>query len=153
VEPISSFHWDPVATAAFEHLKQAITAASVLTLPDFSQIFIVEIDASESGIGAILSQHHHPIAYLSKKLSPTMQKQSAEMYAITTAIAKFRHYLLGHKFIVRTDQKSIKCLLDQTTQTPEQQAWLHKFLGYDFATVQNQAKRIKVLMLFPDPSA
>lgn len=47
-------------------------------------------------------------------------------------MAKFRHYLLGHKFILRTDQKSLKSLLDQSLQTPEQQAWLHKFIGYDF---------------------
>lgn len=52
--------------------------------------------------------------------------------AITEALAKFRHYLLGHPFISRTDQQSLKCLLDQSLQTPEQQAWLHKFIGYDF---------------------
>lgn len=64
-----------------------------------------------------------------------MQKQSAyirEFHAITEALAKFRHYLLGHKFIIRTDQKSLKELLEQRLQTPEQQQWLPKFLGYDF---------------------
>ena len=64
-----------------------------------------------------------------------MQKQSAyirELLAITEALAKFRHYLLGNKFIIRTDQRSLRSLMDQTLQTPEQQAWLHKFLGYDF---------------------
>lgn len=64
-----------------------------------------------------------------------MQKQSTyvrELYAIFEAISKFRHYLLGHKFIIRTDQKSLKSLTEQAIQTPEQQTWLHKFLGYDF---------------------
>lgn len=64
-----------------------------------------------------------------------MQLQSAytrEFYAITTTLAKFRHYLLGHKFIPQIDQKSLKSLLDQSLQTPEQQAWLHKFIGFDF---------------------
>ncbi|KAI5430511.1 hypothetical protein KIW84_034916 [Lathyrus oleraceus] len=64
-----------------------------------------------------------------------MQLQSAytrEFYATTTTLAKFRHYLLGHKFILRTDQKSLKSLLDQSLQIPEQQAWLHKFIGFDF---------------------
>ncbi|WVZ03870.1 hypothetical protein V8G54_024676 [Vigna mungo] len=64
-----------------------------------------------------------------------MQNKSAytrEFYAITEAIGKFRHYLLGHKFIIRTDQKSLKSLMDQSLQTPDQQAWLPKFLGYDF---------------------
>ena len=64
-----------------------------------------------------------------------MQKQSAysrESFAITEAISKFRHYLLGHKFIIHTDQQSLKELLEQRLQTPEQQQWLPKFLGYDF---------------------
>ena len=53
------------------------------------------------------------------------------MLAIAEAIAKFRHYLLGHKFIIRTDQKSLRSLMEQPLQTPEQQQWLHRFLGYD----------------------
>lgn len=39
---------------------------------------------------------------------------------------------MGHQFIIRTDHQSLKCLLDQSLQTPEQQAWLHKFIGFDF---------------------
>lgn len=64
-----------------------------------------------------------------------MQKQSAyvrELYAITEALAKFRHYLIGHKFFIKIDQRSLKSLTDQSIQTPEQLHWLHKFLGYDF---------------------
>lgn len=53
------------------------------------------------------------------------------MLAIVEAIAKFRHYLLGHKFIIKTDQKSLRSLMEQPLQTPEQQEWLHRFLGYD----------------------
>lgn len=116
-------------------LKQAITEAPVLGLPNFGQPFTLEIDASGTGIGVVLSQQGHPIAYFSKKMVPRMQKQSAytrELFAITEAIAKFRHYLLGHKFVIKTDQKNLKSLLDQSLQTPEQQAWLHKFMGYDF---------------------
>ena len=104
-------------------------------MPDFSKPFILETDASGTGIGAILSQDKHPIAYFSKKLNASMQHKSAyvrELYAVTEAMAKFRHYILGHKFIIRTDQQSLKALSDQTIQTPEQQKWLHKFLGYDF---------------------
>ncbi|MCH93889.1 enzymatic polyprotein, partial [Trifolium medium] len=130
-----NFQWSESAHQAFSTLKQAITSAPVLILPNFSQPFVLETDASSIGIGAVLSQQDHPIAYFSKKLGPTVQKQSAylrEFRAITEALAKFRHYLLGHKFIIRTDQQSLKSLLDQTLQTPEQQAWLHKFIGFDF---------------------
>ena len=130
-----NFVWNSEAEAAFLKLKNAMTIAPVLALPDFTQPFILETDASGIGVGAVLSQNGHPIAYFSKKLAPRMQKQSAytrELLAITEALAKFRHYLLGNKFIIRTDQRSLKSLMDQSLQTPEQQAWLHKFLGYDF---------------------
>jgi hypothetical protein len=130
-----NFLWDDSTDVAFMALKQAMTQAPVLQLPDFTKPFILETDASGFGIGAVLSQGKHPIAYFSKKLSARMQKQSAyvrELYAISEAIAKFRHYLIGHQFVIRTDQKSLKALNDQAIQTPEQQLWLHKFLGYNF---------------------
>ncbi|WVY96659.1 hypothetical protein V8G54_028810 [Vigna mungo] len=132
-----SFQWTQTASRAFAKLKDALTSAPVLAIPNFEP-FVLETNASGSGIGVVLSQCQHPIAYFSKKLSPCMQKQFVyirEFYAIIEALAKFRHYLLGHKFIVKTDQKSLKELLEQQLQTPEQQQWLPKFLGYDF-TIQ-----------------
>ncbi|WVZ09782.1 hypothetical protein V8G54_014312 [Vigna mungo] len=111
----NSFHWSELASKAFLQLKQAMTFAPVLAIPNFKEPFILETDASTK---------HAILAYFSKKLSPRMQKQSTyarEFYAITEALAKFRHYLLGHKFIIKTDQKSLKELLEQTLQTPEQQ--------------------------------
>ncbi|MCH89429.1 transposon Tf2-1 polyprotein, partial [Trifolium medium] len=119
------FQWSTTTAVSFDTLKKAVTSAPVLALPNFSQPFVLETDASNIGLGAVLSQQGHPIAYFSKKLGPNVQKQSAylrEFRAITEALAKFRHYLLGHKFIIRTDQQSLKALLDQSLQTPEQQA-------------------------------
>ncbi|KAL4283566.1 hypothetical protein GQ457_16G024110 [Hibiscus cannabinus] len=55
-----------------------------------------------------------------------------EMFAITQAVKKWRQYLLGRKFVILTDQKSLRELTQQTIQTPEQQQWLSKLLGYDF---------------------
>jgi len=123
------------ATEAFSMLKIALTQAPVLALLDFSKTFTLETDASGVGIGAVLSQDQRHIAYFSKKLTDRMQRQSAytrEFFAITKAIAKFRHYLLGHKFIIKTNQKSLRSLTDQVVHTPEQQNWLHKLIGYDF---------------------
>ncbi|GAU37387.1 hypothetical protein TSUD_22610 [Trifolium subterraneum] len=130
-----AYEWNDQADFAFQQLKSAVTTAPVLALPNFHQPFILETNASGVGIGAVLHQEGHLIAHFSKKLVPRNQKKSAyfrEMLAIAEAIAKFRHYLLGHKFIIQTDQKSLRSLMEQTLQTPEQQEWLHKFLGYDF---------------------
>lgn len=118
------FMWDDTVGQAFTKLKQAITSAPVLGLPNFSQIFVFETDALGSGVGVVLSQDGQPIAFFSKKLIPKMQKQSAyarEFLAIIEAIAKIRHYLLGHRFIIQTDQKSLKSLQEQSIHTQEQQ--------------------------------
>lgn len=68
------FQWDSKAQDAFQKLKDNITSAPVLKMPDFSNPFILETDASGVGIGAVLSQERHPIAYFSKKLTDAMQK-------------------------------------------------------------------------------
>ena len=112
-----SFLWTESSQASFDTLNHAITTAPVLILPNFSQPFVLEPDASGVAIGAVLSQHNHPIAYFSKKLSPRTQMQSAyvsELYALTDAISKFCHYLLGHLFIIRTDKQALRHLCQQT---------------------------------------
>ena len=62
--------WSPKAQQAFDNLKQVMIYAPVLALPNFNILFVVESDASNEGIGAVLSQGGRPIAYFSKGLSP-----------------------------------------------------------------------------------
>ncbi|KAF7844337.1 Retrovirus-related Pol polyprotein [Senna tora] len=74
----------------------------------------------------------------SKKLSKKLSKASAyvrELYAITQAVMKWRHDLLGRRFTIKTDHKSLKELMHQVVQTPEQQFYLSKLLGFDFEIV------------------
>ncbi|GJX63720.1 ty3-gypsy retrotransposon protein [Tanacetum coccineum] len=104
-------------TGNYRRFIKQYSSTPVLVLPDFSKPFIVETDASGQGIGAILSQNGHRIPFLSKKLSYRMQQASTyvrELYAITEAVAKFRHYLFGHYFIIHTDHHSLRHISDQT---------------------------------------
>lgn len=97
--------------------------ALVLVYPNFEETFTVETDACEGGIGAVLMQNQHPITFFSSKISSHMAKASTyakELFAIVQAVGKWHHYLLGRRFVIRTDHKSLKNLLSQVIQTPEQ---------------------------------
>ncbi|WVY94257.1 hypothetical protein V8G54_033345 [Vigna mungo] len=129
-----AFHWSSEAQRAFEALKTAMVGASVLALPNFSQPFILQTDASGATMGVVLVQDSHPIAYFSKVFCPRLTKALAyirELHAITSAVKRWRQYLLGN-FFIQTDQKSLKELLTQVIQTPEQQYYVTKLLGYDY---------------------
>ena len=63
------FEWIVAATHAFKEIKQRMSSALVLKLPDFSKVFEVACDASHVGIGGVLSQESHPIAFFSEKLN------------------------------------------------------------------------------------
>ncbi|KAL4271478.1 hypothetical protein GQ457_13G013980 [Hibiscus cannabinus] len=141
------FEWTSEAQAAMEQLKTCLCSAPVLSLPRFDKVFQVETDASGTGIGAVLTQEGKPLAYFSQKLSPRMQSASTynrEMYAITQAVGKWRQYLVGRKFIIVTDQRSLRELNQQVIQTPEQQRWLSKLIGYDFDIRYRPGKLNKV---------
>lgn len=109
-----AFVWTDLSQKAFDMLKQ-LSSTPVLALPNFAQDFTLETDASGIGIGAVLSQGGHPIAYYSQKLSPRTQKTPTyhcEMFAITQSVAKWRQYLLGRRFTIITDQQSLKNLTE-----------------------------------------
>lgn len=95
----------------------------ILALPNFSIPFVLEIDALDVGIGVVLMQNHHLIAFYNCKLSKTMQGKSTyiwEMFVITSIMAKWRQYQLGPEFVIQTDHKSLHNLLTQMVQTPNQ---------------------------------
>ena len=88
----------------------------MLALPDFTLPFVLECDASGEGIGVALMQEGHPIVFKSWNLSQPERLYSIydkEMLAIMHALAKFRQYLVGNKFMVKTDHNSLKYFLEQ----------------------------------------
>lgn len=91
----------------------------------------------------MLMQDGHPIAYWSKGLSRKDQALSTyekELMAVVLAVLKWRYYLLGRQFLIRTDHQSLKYLLEQRIGTPFQQKWITKLLGFDYSIVYKCGK-------------
>lgn len=122
----------------FEHLQEAMMTLPVLALPVFNVPFEIETDALGYGIGALLMQNKRPIAFFSHTLAlrdrvkPVLER---ELMAVVLAVQHWRPYLLGRKFVVKIDQKSLKFLLEQRVIQPQYQKWIAKLLGYSFEVV------------------
>lgn len=143
----NNFHWSQEAEAAFNLLKQAILQPPVLALPDFSQEFIIEADACGGVIGAVLMQKGKPLAFMSKALGPQHQGLSVdekELLALVCPVQKWRPYIIGRAFIIRTNHQSLKYLLEQRISTPAQQKWLSKLLGYDYTVTYKKGSENSV---------
>ena len=109
----SRVNWTSECAEAFERLKCRLCSAPVLRNPDFEKRFVLQTDASDRGVGAVLSQEgsEHPIAYFSRKLLPREQKFAVfekECLAIKLACQAFRVYLLGREFTVQTDHRALE---------------------------------------------
>lgn len=103
----NQLRWTEEGVAAFKDLQQALSKDPVLFCPDFDKDFILQTDASERGIGAVLLQgppeDRHPIAYISRKLFPREVRYATiekEALAIKWAVDSFKYYLLGRQFLL-----------------------------------------------------
>ena len=88
-------------------------------------------------------QEAHPIAFESRKLNKTEFLQSTynkEMLSIMHALTKWRQYMLGSKFLIRTDHNSLQHLLQQKTLTTEQQKWIKKISTFDMEILHKKGK-------------
>ena len=110
--------WSAECEEDFRKLKECLCSAPVLQSPDFDKPFTLQTDASDSGVGAVLSQvddegADHPIAYFSRKLLLREERYSTiekECLAIKLGIQAFRIYLLGRPFLIQTDHRSLEWL-------------------------------------------
>jgi hypothetical protein len=129
------FEWTSQAAEAFQLLKEAMVSTPVLALPDFSQSFVIETDACDTGVGAVLMQSGHHIAYLSKALGVLNRKLSVyekEFLAVMLAVDKWRQYLQRGPFLILTNHKSLCNLSDQHLTTDLQHKAMAKLVGLQF---------------------
>lgn len=139
--------WTSETESSFQTLKIALMTAPVLALPDFSKTFVLETDASDKAIGAVLQQDGHPLAFVSKALGHKAQGLSTydkECYAILLAVDHWRPYLLHSEVIMKTDQRSLIHLDDQRLTTPWQHKALTKLLGLNYKIVYKQGSENRV---------
>uniref|UniRef100_A0A673KGR5 Gypsy retrotransposon integrase-like protein 1 n=1 Tax=Sinocyclocheilus rhinocerous TaxID=307959 RepID=A0A673KGR5_9TELE len=133
----------PAARSAFQTLKERFTTAPILYHPDPEREFIVEVDASSTGIGAVLSQRHgnppklYPCAFYSRKLNSTEQNYDVgnrELLAMKVAFEEWRHWLEGakHPFIVLTDHRNLEYLKSAKRLNHRQARWSLFFTRFDF---------------------
>jgi len=156
------FKWTDECDIAFAELKLRLCSSPILTFSDFSLPFILDTDASQSGIGVVLSQEQSGeekvIAFASRTLTKAERRYSVtrkELLAVVTYIHHFRQFLLGRQFTLRTDHGSLQWI--QTLKEPEGQLarWLERLQEYNFVIKHRkgcQHQNADALLHYPSES-
>ncbi|GBM18137.1 Retrovirus-related Pol polyprotein from transposon 297 [Araneus ventricosus] len=138
-EARSNFNWTEECEKSSNSLKQALITSPVLTYPRTDKEFILDTDASNEGIGAVLSQkignEECVIAYFSKSLGKPERNYCVtrkELLAIVKSIEYFHHYLYRRKFLLRTDHASLRWLLNFREPEGQNARWIQRLQEYDF---------------------
>uniref|UniRef100_A0A1A8MKZ8 Gypsy retrotransposon integrase-like protein 1 n=1 Tax=Nothobranchius pienaari TaxID=704102 RepID=A0A1A8MKZ8_9TELE len=137
------FVWSSKAELAFKELKSKFTNAPILHRPDPQRQFILEVDASDTGVGAVLSQiaegdkKLHPCAFFSRRLTPAESRYDVgdrELLAVKLAIEEWRHWLEGAEtpFLIWTDHKNLIYLREAKQLNPRQYRWSLFFSRFNF---------------------
>ncbi|KAJ0577600.1 putative nucleotidyltransferase, Ribonuclease H [Helianthus annuus] len=126
--------WGPKQQESFEILKQKLSNAPVLTLPEGTDEFVVYCDASHTGMGCVLMQKGKVIAYASRQLKVHEKNYTThdlELGAVVFALKLWRHYLYGIKFVIYSDHKSLQHLFNQKELNMRQRRWMETLNDYD----------------------
>ena len=134
--------WTSELEDAFQRLKSQMLELPLIKLPDPDRNFVLETDASKVAVGAVLKQYfdsinrEYPVAFFSRALTSTERNYSAyelEMYAVVRAVERFRVYLLGRPFLLRTDHMALVNLLKRNLPpTSRVEKWILRLSEYNF---------------------
>ena len=137
-----SFVWNDICQESFDKLKQALISAPILGIPNDTDTFVLDTDASNEQIGAVLSQiqdgQEVVIAYGSRRLSQAERNYCItrkELLALVFFVKRYRQYILGRHFIIRTDHAALQWLRRVSEPIGQQARWLEQLEEYDFDVV------------------
>jgi len=141
------FNWTEECEGAFMHLKRALTTSPILAMPVDGDSFILDTDACDFSIGAVLSQVQdgveRVIAYASRSLSKTEKNYCVtrkELFAVVYYTRSFRQYLLGQKFLIRTDHSALQWLRKTPEPIGQQARWCEILDEFDFQIVHRPGR-------------
>ncbi|KAI3369919.1 hypothetical protein L3Q82_024431 [Scortum barcoo] len=143
----AEFQWGEPQQNTFLQLKERLTTAPVLAYPAPTGNYILDTDASNHSIGAVLSQfqwgEERVISYASSHLTPAQQRYCVtrrELLAVVRFTRQFRHLLLGRKFLLRTDHNSLTWLFRFKHPEGQLARWFEELSQYDFE-IEHRAGR------------
>ncbi|GBO42814.1 Retrovirus-related Pol polyprotein from transposon 297 [Araneus ventricosus] len=142
-------NWTQDCNRAFTELKNRLTEIPVLHAPDYNREFIVQTDASDLGIGVVLSQRNdkgeeHPVLFLSKKFTDAQRKYGTtekECAAIIYAITKLRYYLDGQQFTIETDHNPLVWLNSNAGANQRLMRWSLALQPFRYKVVHKAGKK------------
>ena len=144
----SQFAWSDECESAFKLLKAKLTSAPVLAYPTSEDPFILDTDASNQGVGAVLSQVHEGqervVAYYSRSLTKEERNYCVtrkELLAVVAAVRHFHHYLYGRRFLIRSDHGALQWLLNFRNPEGQTARWLEELAMYEFEIQHRQGAR------------
>ena len=141
------FEWDSECEQSFMSLKEKLTTAPVLVIPDPTKSYQIYCDASKMGLGGVLMQDGQVVAYASRQLKVHEQNyptHDLELAAVVFTLKVWRHYLYGVRFSMYSDHKSLKYLFDQKELNMRQRRWMEYLKDYDLDLQYHPGKANKV---------
>ncbi|KAF8092996.1 hypothetical protein N665_0394s0005 [Sinapis alba] len=137
------FVWSEECEKCYAALKDMLTGAPILVLPDADQPYVVYMDASITGLVCVLTQHGKVIAYASRKLRKhegNYPTHDLEMAAVVFALKIWQSYLYGAKVQILTDHKSLKYIFTQHVFNLRQRSWMEFVSDYDLGIAYHPGK-------------
>jgi hypothetical protein len=137
------FSWGTTKENAFTMLKDKLTHAPLLQLPDFNKIFELEYDASGIGLGGVLLQDGKPVAYFSEKLSGPVLNYSTydkELYALVRTLETWQHYLWPKEFVIHSDHESLKYIRSQEKLNRRHAKWVECIISFPYLIKYKKGK-------------